>query len=69
MASRQADSTGAGFPDPDGATMALVVDGRSVPLASDDECLALLAKAVEDHDPESLDTVARLIGRLAVPIE
>jgi predicted transcriptional regulator len=38
-------------------------------LVSDDECLALLAKAVEDHDPESLDEVAWLIGRLAVPIE
>jgi hypothetical protein len=36
---------------------------------TDDECLALLAKAVEDHDPESLDEVAWLIGRLAVPIE
>jgi hypothetical protein len=36
---------------------------------SDDECLALLAKAVDAHDPESLDQVAWLIGRLAVPIE
>jgi predicted transcriptional regulator len=45
------------------------IDWRSVPSVSDDECVALLAKAVEDHDPESLDEVAWLIGRLAVPIE
>jgi hypothetical protein len=45
------------------------IDWRSLPLVSDDECVALLAKAVEDHDPESLDEVAWLIGRLAVPIE
>jgi hypothetical protein len=45
------------------------IDWRSQPLVSDDECIALLAKAVEDHDPESLDEVAWLIGRLAVPIE
>jgi hypothetical protein len=44
-------------------------DWRSLPVVSDDECIALLAKAVEDHDPESLDEVAWLIGRLAVPIE
>jgi hypothetical protein len=69
MARWQADSKGAGFPDPDFATTDRVVDGRSIPLASDDECLMLLAKAVRDHDPESLDAVARLIGRLAVPIE
>ena len=41
----------------------------ALPKVSDDECLVRLAKAVEDHDPESLDEVARLIGRLAVPIE
>jgi hypothetical protein len=44
-------------------------DWRSRPVVSDDECLARLAKAVENHDPESLDEVAWLIGRLAVPIE
>lgn len=44
-------------------------DWRSLPVVSDDECIALLAKAVEDHNPESLDEVAWLIGRLAVPIE
>jgi hypothetical protein len=40
-----------------------------VPAMSDDECLARLARAVEDHDPGQLDEVARLIGRLLVPIE
>jgi hypothetical protein len=53
----------------DFATTASSTDWRSKPLVSDDECLALLAKAVETHDPESLDEVAWLIGRLAVPIE
>lgn len=36
---------------------------------SDDECLARLAQALEDHDCRRLDEVARLIGRLAVTIE
>ena len=40
-----------------------------VPAMSDDECLVRLARAVEAHDSEQLDEVARLIGRLAVPIE
>jgi hypothetical protein len=40
-----------------------------VPAMSDDECLARLARAVEDHDPRRLDEVAQLIGRLLVPIE
>jgi hypothetical protein len=40
-----------------------------VPGMSDDECLARLARAVKDHDAERLDEVARLIARLAVPIE
>jgi hypothetical protein len=39
------------------------------PLMSDDECLRRLAGAVEEHDPEHLEEVARLIGRLAVTIE
>jgi hypothetical protein len=39
------------------------------PAMSDDECLVRLAQAVEDHDHAQLDEVARLIGRLAVPIE
>ena len=54
---------------PDSARNGQSVDWRSLPVVSDDECIALLAKAVEDHDPESLDEVAWLIGRLAVPIE
>jgi hypothetical protein len=41
----------------------------SVPAMSDDECLVRLAQAVENHDSEYLDEVARLIGRLAVTIE
>ena len=40
-----------------------------VPDISDDECLRRLAKAVEEHDSEHLDEVARLIGRLVVTIE
>ena len=40
-----------------------------VPAMSDDECLARLARAVRDHDAEQLDEVARLLGRLMVPIE
>ena len=39
------------------------------PAMSDDECLMRLAKAVEEHDSEHLDEVARLIARLAVTIE
>jgi predicted transcriptional regulator len=40
-----------------------------VPALSDEECLVRLAHAIEEHDPEHLDEVARLIGRLAVTIE
>jgi hypothetical protein len=40
-----------------------------VPAMSDDECLVRLAQAVRDHDSDRLDEVARLIGRLVVPIE
>jgi hypothetical protein len=40
-----------------------------IPALSDDECLMRLARAVEVHDQEQLDEVARLIGRLAVTIE
>jgi hypothetical protein len=40
-----------------------------MPAMSDDECLIRLAKAVENHDSNQLDEVARLIGRLAVTIE
>jgi hypothetical protein len=40
-----------------------------VPALSDDECLVRLARAVEAHDSDHLDEVARLIARLAVTIE
>lgn len=40
-----------------------------VPSMTDDECLARLAQAIGDHDDGQLDEVARLIARLAVPIE
>jgi hypothetical protein len=40
-----------------------------VPALSDDECLVRLARAIEDHDTEHLEEIARLIARLAVPIE
>jgi len=40
-----------------------------IPTMSDDECLMRLAKAIEEHDSEHLDEVARLIARLAVTIE
>ena len=40
-----------------------------IPAMSDDECLVRLARAVAAHDSDHLDEVARLIGRLAVPIE
>ena len=39
------------------------------PEMSDDECLVRLARAVAQHDSDHLGEVARLIGRLAVPIE
>jgi hypothetical protein len=41
----------------------------NVPTMSDDECIVRLAQAVEHHDSDYLDEVARLIGRLAVTIE
>jgi hypothetical protein len=40
-----------------------------IPAMSDDECLFRLAQAIEAHDKEHLDEVARLIARLAVAIE
>jgi hypothetical protein len=36
---------------------------------TDDEYLRRLAGALEEHDPEYPEEVARLIGRLAVTIE
>ena len=40
-----------------------------IPAMSDDECLLRLAQAIEAHDTEHLEEVARLIARLAVTIE
>jgi hypothetical protein len=40
-----------------------------IPTMSDDECLFRLAQAIETHDREHLDEVARLIARLAVATE
>jgi hypothetical protein len=40
-----------------------------IPAMSDDECLVRLAQAIEAHDTDHLDEVARLIARLAVAIE
>jgi hypothetical protein len=48
--------------------MPSIVPSRA-PAMSDEECLLRLAQAVADHDSAQLDEVARLIGRLAVPIE
>jgi mannitol/fructose-specific phosphotransferase system IIA component len=42
---------------------------NELPVMSDDECLARLARAIAAQDSEHLDEVARLIGRLAVTIE
>jgi hypothetical protein len=42
---------------------------HDIPAMSDEECLIRLAQAVQDHDSERLEEVARLIGRLAVTIE
>lgn len=36
---------------------------------SDEECVARLALAVEEHDSGHLDELAQLLGRLAVVIE
>ena len=40
-----------------------------IPSLSDDQCIALLARAVAEPDAARLDDVAALIGRLAVPLE
>ena len=47
----------------------LAFGGRPLEAISDDECVTLLAEAVDEHDAEHLDEVARLIARLAIPIE
>ena len=36
---------------------------------SDDECVRKLAVLVENRDDNTLSLVAKLIGRLAVPVE
>ena len=36
---------------------------------SDDECVQRLAALLEHEDSSTLNEIARLIGRLAVPIE
>jgi hypothetical protein len=41
----------------------------NIPAMSDDECLVRLSQALENHDSNHLDEVARLIGRLAITIE
>jgi hypothetical protein len=64
MAGTQVNVARVGVARPDG-----VIDWRETPTVSDDECLLLLAKAIANHDPNALDEVAWLIGRLAVPIE
>jgi hypothetical protein len=44
------------------------VDGEAL-LSSDDECVQKLAALLEHKDSKNLKAIARLIGRLAVPIE
>jgi hypothetical protein len=53
----------------DRARVAPSIVPSQMPALSDDECLLRLAQAIEEHDSERLDEVARLIGRLAVAIE
>jgi hypothetical protein len=53
--------------DATGAAPSIVPE--DIPALSDDECLVLLAQAIESSDGKRLDAVARLIARLAVPIE
>jgi hypothetical protein len=38
-------------------------------LWSDDECVQKLAALIEHRDSKNLSEIARLIGRLAVPVE
>ena len=47
----------------------MAFNGRHLDAISDDECVALLAEAVDEHDATHLDEVACLIARLAIPIE
>jgi hypothetical protein len=54
---------------PKSPALAPSADERAPPAVSDDECLSRLARAVAEHDDRRLSEVAKLIGRLAVPIE
>ncbi len=47
----------------------IAFNGRPLDAISDDECVTLLAEAVDEHDASHLDEVACLIARLAIPIE
>lgn len=47
----------------------LAFGGRPLEAISDEECITLLAEAVDEHDASHLDEVACLIARLAIPIE
>ena len=57
------------MPDTETDALGPSIVPSKIPEMSDDECLVRLAQAVRDHDSDRLDEVARLIGRLAVPIE
>jgi hypothetical protein len=51
------------------STVETQVDDKAVVLYSDDECVQRLAALVEHKDRRTLKETARLISRLAVPIE
>ncbi|MGO4715848.1 hypothetical protein [Bradyrhizobium sp. 2TAF24] len=47
----------------------LAVEPSSLALVSYGECVERLARAVDQHNDDDLEEVARLIGQLAVVIE
>jgi hypothetical protein len=49
--------------------LAPTIDDQVMHAITDDECVARLAHAVQEHDDHRLHEVALLIGRLAVAIE
>ena len=49
--------------------LAPTLDDQVMHAITDDECVARLARAVDEHDDQRLQEVAVRIGRLAVPIE
>jgi hypothetical protein len=70
--------SGAGFHGDDSMREAIQADfihplppalPADISALSDDECLARLARVIEQHDSAQLGEVAQLIGRLAVSIE